>query len=385
MAADDFIFDDQIPITAPIGSFPTHGSEKLMVVIFVVDCSKSMEDNGRIQAVNAALHELKFRLSEIKSNNNLDLKIAIMGFTSSAKWELALTPIDEVVLNSISVRAGLTEYGVVFRELNRVLSKDEFMNHVGKKAAPVIIFLTDGEPTDDYLPDLEKLMKNGWFSCANRSAILMGDAFSNDIAKSAVEKFVSNPHTDVVSADDTTVVTEKITAATIHTVAGDPLKGTVTNDPPLPSDLPFGNVTPVDPTIPVDPFGNSTSVNPTIPVDPFGNSTSVDPSMPCDPFGNIMGDPFIQDNPFGNNAPIEPLISGDPFNDAPSSNLSSSDRIDFGGTEDGLNLDASTNSFSTSPFSDTAFDPLFPTDPSITSDPNAISFPNDFGNPDSFS
>ena len=69
MATDGFIFDDQIPVTAPIGSFPTHGSEKLMVVIFVVDCSKSMEENGRIQAVNAALHELKFRLSEIKSNN----------------------------------------------------------------------------------------------------------------------------------------------------------------------------------------------------------------------------------------------------------------------------------------------------------------------------
>ena len=364
MATDGFIFDDQIPVTAPIGSFPTHGSEKLMVVIFVVDCSKSMEENGRIQAVNAALHELKFRLSEIKSNNNLDLKIAIMGFTSSAKWELTLTPIDEVVLNSISVRAGLTEYGVVFRELNRVLSKDEFMNHVGKKAAPVIIFLTDGEPTDDYLPDLEQLMKNGWFSCANRSAILMGDAFSNDIAKNAVEKFVSNPHTDVVSADDTTVVTEKITAATIHTVAGDPLKGTVANDQPLPPDPPFGNDTPLDPPIPINPFDDPISVDPSMPIDPFGNSASIDQPILNDPFGNNGG----IDQLTGSNL-IDPTFPSDPI-------ISSGNVPSDGGNDDQSNV---------SPFSDALFDPLFPTDPSIASDPTGFPFPDDLNSPDSFS
>lgn len=382
MATDDFIFDDQIPVTAPIGSFPTHGSEKLMVVIFVVDCSKSMEENGRIQAVNAALHELKFRLSEIKSNNNLDLKIAIMGFTSSAKWELALTPIDEVVLNSISVRAGLTEYGVVFRELNRVLSKDGFMNHVGKKAAPVIIFLTDGEPTDDYLPDLEKLMKNGWFSCANRSAILMGDAFSNDIAKNAVEKFVSNPHTDVVSADDTTVVTEKITAATIHTVAGDPLKGTVANDQPTPPDPPFGNDSSMGSSIPIDPFGNSTSVDPLMPSDPFGNSTSVDPSIPSDPFGNSASvDPYMPTDPFGNNGGIDPLNGSNLLDPAFQSDPIASD----GTTSGDVGNDALSNDSNTSPFSDALFDPLFPTDPSIASDSTGFPFPDDLNSPDSFS
>lgn len=367
MATDDFIFDDQMPVTAPIGSFPTHGSEKLMVVIFVVDCSKSMEENGRIQAVNAALHELKFRLSEIKSNDNLNLKIAIMGFTSSAKWELALTPIDEVVLNSISVRAGLTEYGVVFRELNRVLSKDGFMNHVGKKAAPVIIFLTDGEPTDDYLPDLEQLMKNGWFSCANRSAILMGDAFSNDIAKNAVEKFVSNPHTDVVSADDTTVVTEKITAATIHTVAGAPLKDVVANDQPSPPDLPFGNDTPLDPPISTDPFSNSTSIDPSMPSDPFGNFASVDPPIPNDPFGNNDGIDQLTGSDL-----IDPAFPSDPF---------ISDRI----THSDSGNDALSDDSNASPFSDALFDPLFPTDPSIASDSTDFPFPDDLNSSDSFS
>lgn len=349
MSIDDFMFDDQMNSTAPIGSFPTHGSEKLMVVIFIVDCSKSMEDNGRIQAVNAALHELKFRLSEIKSNNNLDLKLAIMGFTSSAKWELDLTPIDEVVLNNISVRAGLTEYGTVFRELNRVLCKDEFMNHVGKKAAPVIVFLTDGEPTDDYSSDLELLMKNGWFSCANRSAILMGDAFNNANAKNAVEKFVNNPLTDVVSADDTTVVTEKITAATIHTVAGDPLKDSTVNDSPLPTNTQF----------PDDPFGNAIQTDSPFSDNPLGNSDSTDSHFPDDLFGGAFSD----DTPFSDD------IANNTFPTNSDSPIDSSVMPDT----------------SITPFSDTSFDSLFPNDPSFASDSNGILFSDDFGGADNFS
>ena len=241
------------------------------------------------------------------------------------------------------------------------------MNHVGKKAAPVIIFLTDGEPTDDYLPDLEQLMKNGWFSCANRSAILMGDAFSNDIAKNAVEKFVSNPHTDVISADDTTVVTEKITAATIHTVAGAPLKDVVANDQPSPPDLPFGNDTPLDPPISTDPFSNSTSIDPSMPSDPFGNFASVDPPIPNDPFGNNDGIDQLTGSDL-----IDPAFPSDPF---------ISDRI----THSDSGNDALSDDSNASPFSDALFDPLFPTDPSIASDSTDFPFPDDLNSSDSFS
>lgn len=333
MSVNDMFNDNQMAATLPIDSIPTHGSQKLMVVIFVIDCSRSMDDFGRIQAVNAALNELRFRLSDIQSRDNLDLKIAIMGFTSSARWELELTPIDEVIINNISTHPGLTEYGTAFRELNKVLCKDGFMKHIGKKAAPVIIFLTDGEPTDDYSADLDELMKNGWFRCANRSAILMGDAFNNVNAKNAVEKFVTNPLTDVVSADDTTMVTEKITAATVHTVAGNPQKDDKTN-----SHL------------------NTTNQQ----LGPFGNADSTDTSttnMPQDvdfPYDPDVGGYFM---------PPDDLINDD-------NNVTSG-------------LDASINQ-NDLPFSNDAFDSIFPDDPSFSDDASGLAT-NDFGDTNDFS
>ena len=167
------VFDDNY--TPGINNLPTQGSQKLLVTIFIVDASRTME-NGRIEAVNNALIELKYKLSEIQSDNNLDLRVAIMSFTSSARWEVELTPVEELNFSGIQTRAGLTRYGSVFHELNKVLTKEKFMKHSGKIAPPAIMFLTDGEPDDDYIYDLEQLLKNGWFSNASRSAILIGDA-----------------------------------------------------------------------------------------------------------------------------------------------------------------------------------------------------------------
>lgn len=362
--------DSAIGLTIPIGSLPTHGSEKLMVVIFIVDCSKSMDLNGRIQAVNAALHELKFKLAEIKSNNNLDLRMAIMSFTSSAHWEMDLTPIDEVVLNTIATRPGLTEYGAAYTALNQKLSKDAFMNHVGKKAAPVIIFLTDGEPTDNCSFDLEKLTKNGWFTCANRSAILIGDAAYSDAAKAAVAQFVSNPSTDIVSADDTTVVTEKITAATIHTVAGDPFKdNTVTeplpsNDPPVPTfpDLPTDIDIPPIPGLP-----NDIDIPP-IPDLPTDIDFPPIPDLPTDI--DIPGDIDIQ-NPYLQNDPNPNVIS--------SPDVNNPGGLVFPSLGDDLQSDPGTL-----PGLDSDIDSLFPDDPSLRADSLSDSFPDGLGGADVF-
>lgn len=208
-------------ITTPeFHSLKITGINKLLVVIFVVDCSRSM-DGDRIMAVNAALTEVKSTLQDIKNDRGLDLKIAIMSFTSSVKWELQLTDIDEVSLEKLRTRPGLTAYGNAFHELNKALRKEKFMKHTGKIAPPAIMFLTDGGPTDDYELDLEDLLKNGWFVNASRSVVLLGDAIYDDAAKNAVRTFVEDPENDIVDAEYSTVIIQKIKIATVHTVAGD--------------------------------------------------------------------------------------------------------------------------------------------------------------------
>ena len=332
-------FDVQQTMTPGFNSFKTTGTNKLLVVLFIVDCSRSM-DGERIMAVNAALTEVKSILQDIKNDNGLDLKIAIMSFTSSAKWELQLTDIDEVSLENLKTRPGLTEYGNAFHELNKVLRKERFMKHTGKIAPPAIMFLTDGGPTDDYETDLEDLLKNEWFVNASRSAVLLGDAIHDDAAKNAVKRFVEDPDRDIVDAENSTVIIQKIKKATMHTVAGDPMdKGNTSGEIDMLSDMitsykkgvlsgtdtltggddlfggagstdgddPFGGTLGGD-----DPFGG---VGSTDGDDPFGEAGSTDGDDPFggtgstngdDPFGGILGG----DNPFGG---TESTDGDDPF------------------------------------------------------------------------
>ena len=316
-------FGGQQTMTPGFNSFKTTGTNKLLVVLFVVDCSRTM-DGDRIMAVNAALTEVKSTLQDIKNDNGLDLKIAIMSFTSSAKWELQLTDIDEVSLEKLRTRPGLTEYGNAFHELNKVLRKEQFMKHTGKIAPPAIMFLTDGGPTDDYETDLEELLKNGWFANASRSAVLLGDAINDDAAKNAVRRFVEDPDNDIVDAENSTVIIQKIKIATMHTVAGDPMdKGNVGG----------GNIAPTDTTASGKndvPSGTDTSTAGTgstgrddpfkvDPKDPFGGNAGGDDSSGGsaggnDPFGGNTGGDDLSGGSAGGNDPFSGSTGGDdPF------------------------------------------------------------------------
>ena len=222
MGNDDFL-DDQQTTTPPIDSMSVGGTNKLLVVIFVVDCSRTMEGD-RIAAVNAALEAVTGRLKEFKKDNGVELKIAIMSFTSSAKWELQLTDIDEVSLVNMKTRPGLTEYGNAFHELNKVLHAERYMKHTGKIASPAILFLTDGGPTDeDNVTELKELLKNRWFAASSRCVILLGDAICDESAKDAVSRFVKNPETDILSAEESVEIVSKIETATRHIVDGEPV------------------------------------------------------------------------------------------------------------------------------------------------------------------
>lgn len=291
-------------ITPDFGTLQTKGTSKLLVVIFVVDCSKTMSGD-RIGSVNAAMQELKYELTETKNVNSLDLRIAIMSFASSAKWELELTPIEEVNLETIHIRPGLTEYGVAFHELNKVLRRESYMKHTGKIAPPAIMFLTDGEPEDDYQLDLDELLKNAWFSNASRSAVLLGDAINNSSARDAVKQFVNDADSDIVTAEGSKDIIRQLKLATMHIVAGNPMQddsshaadtpvgGGMSNDVNGGKNDPFGI-----------PFGSDADTGDSTSDNSFDNTDAVTTSK-----NNDLFDETSTDNPFGND------VSDDLFGD----------------------------------------------------------------------
>ena len=236
----DNVFDGS---WGPVGQMPGESTYRRLLVLLIVDSTKTMEGEA-ISQVNYGLQELVSELKEYASQNMLNLELGILGFTNSVRWELEPTDVQQCYdVVHINVRPGLTQYGVVYHELNKMLSKERLLNYPGKQAAPVLVFMTDGAPTDDYAQDLQQLQKNGYFALASRSAVIMGEGASDPKAHAAVEKFVSSPNM-ILTAGNYTEIINSIKLATLHTIRNDfhdQQTQSGTGDTPLPDDIPDEN------------------------------------------------------------------------------------------------------------------------------------------------
>ena len=148
---------------------------RTMTLFFMVDTSGSM-DGRKIGAVNESIQEVLPMINDISAANpDAEIKVAALQFSSGTSWVY-----DEPMLASDFVwqdvsAMGPTDLGEACRELNSKLSKNGFMKSASGSYAPVIILLSDGDPTDDFDSGLAKLQENKWFSHAIKIAIPIGD------------------------------------------------------------------------------------------------------------------------------------------------------------------------------------------------------------------
>lgn len=221
--ADDNIMES-VDFTTQMSDMPVKGTQKQLNIFFVVDSSGSMRAEGRMQAVNDAFLKMvpALRQVQLDCKSEFELYIAIMTFDETARWIVAPTPILEYIHEEIECSQWVTYYSRAFRALGEKLTQSEYMAHTGKISQPYIMFMTDGEPTekDDYQPELDKLLENGWFNIAQRFAVLIGrDTIHSSAARAAVEKFVSNETEGIINAADAAAIAAEVQAKTIITVA----------------------------------------------------------------------------------------------------------------------------------------------------------------------
>lgn len=162
---------------------------RVMVLFFLVDTSKSME-GSKISAVNTAAREVIPVISEISSKNaDAQIKIAVMDFATGTEWVYP-QPVEIEKFEWQDLEAGgLTSLGEACTELAAKLSVQAYMQEATGSFAPVIILMSDGEPTDDYKRGLEKLKGNPWFKKATKIAIAIGDNAEN---QDVLAEFVGN-------------------------------------------------------------------------------------------------------------------------------------------------------------------------------------------------
>ena len=172
-------------------------TKKTMPLFYVVDNSGSMAGD-KIQTVNAALEEIMGLLDEIsKSNDDADIKIGCITFDTSAKI-ITKTPVSPADFKyEITTNRGLTALGDALTKLDWMLSRDHFLKG-DNFVRPVIIFLSDGAPTDEWESKLKKLSENNWYKYALKFSFAIGKDANEPENKSILMKLTGSKSDELV-------------------------------------------------------------------------------------------------------------------------------------------------------------------------------------------
>ena len=160
-------------------------TSRVLDFIWIADCSGSM--NGeKIQTLNYAIRQtIPDMRKEANDNPNARLMVRAIKFSDGASWHIpTATPIDDfnwVDLTAEGVTALGMALGMIASELN-ALPADT------KRLPPVLVLLTDGQPTDDYKNGLHELDMTPWGKKAVRIAIAIG----KDADLAVLEHFTGN-------------------------------------------------------------------------------------------------------------------------------------------------------------------------------------------------
>ena len=154
--------------------------------ILLIDVSGSMRGQ-RIAMVNNALENI---IKELRRKDDLNavIKLSVMEFSEDARWVTPQPiPIQDYVFRPLKAEPWLTNYAPAFLALDGKLSRKGFLDpNLGEYFAPLILFITDGEPSDviDFPTALQKLDQNGWFRRSSKYAIAVGeDARTADVVR----------------------------------------------------------------------------------------------------------------------------------------------------------------------------------------------------------
>lgn len=179
---------------------------KIMTLFYLVDTSGSMTGD-KLGSVNAAMEEaIVTDLPDISSaNDDAEIRVAIMRFASGCSW---ITPasgpisISDVIWNDLQP-GGVTDLGAACFELDKKLSRNEYLQSQTGAYAPVILLFSDGAPTDDWENELRQLKQNNWFKHAIKIAIAIGA----DADKDVLGTFTGTPESVITVHDKQTLKT----------------------------------------------------------------------------------------------------------------------------------------------------------------------------------
>lgn len=147
---------------------------------WIVDCSGSMYGE-KIGTVNHAIQSTIPEMADAaKDNPNAQLLVRTLKFSTGASW---VTPnpvkIEDFAWDDLDA-GGTTEMGKAFELLAAQLTIPPMSE---RALPPVLVLLSDGQPTDNYKQSLEKLLRLPWAKKSVRIAISIGQEAFDDVLR----------------------------------------------------------------------------------------------------------------------------------------------------------------------------------------------------------
>ncbi len=180
----------------PLATRPLH-------FIWILDCSGSMAGE-KIRSLNFALREsIPAMQQSADENPNASVLVRALRFSDGAQWHIAApTPIGSFTWTDVDSR-GVTDMGTA---LGVVAEQLRMPPMTDRALPPVLVLVSDGQPTDDFPAGLARLMAEPWGRKAVRIAIAIGSDADLDV----LESFMGNPEMKPLRADNAATLVQYV-------------------------------------------------------------------------------------------------------------------------------------------------------------------------------
>lgn len=153
--------------------------------IYLVDCSGSMAGR-KIETLNLAVRESISPMRAVADENpNAEVFVRVIKFSDGAQWHISQpTELHSFRWSDLDAD-GVTDMGKALALAAEALKVE---NMPPRGLPPVLVLLTDGQPTDDFNTGLRQLLDEPWGKRAVRIGVGIGDDADLDV----LEKFMGN-------------------------------------------------------------------------------------------------------------------------------------------------------------------------------------------------
>ena len=164
--------------------------------IWLADCSGSMGSDGKIQALNTAIREAVPHMQRVADENpNAHVLVRAVKFASGAQWHISQeTPVADFKWADLKA-GGHTDMG---KALAMVAEQLKMPPMSERALPPVLVLVSDGQPTDNFDAGLKALMEQPWGKKAVRIAIAIGEDADHDV----LQKFIGHPEIKPLQANN---------------------------------------------------------------------------------------------------------------------------------------------------------------------------------------